>query len=134
MKLKNKGFTLIELLVVVAIIGILTTVVIVALSGPRIKSKTAAFKSEIDSLQKAFIVACSTTDITSADIQDGKTFDKNNITFSSLTNPPPSTTVIQSCGPTGSGTFSVEIFSTNGAGCTSALVTEEKATYSPAGC
>ncbi|MFA5770994.1 MAG: type II secretion system protein [Patescibacteria group bacterium] len=132
MKLK-KGFTLIELLVVVAIIGILAAVVMVSLSGPRVKSKSAAFKAEMDSLQKAFVVACSTANIASADIQDGKTFNKNSIVFNNMGINGPQT-LTQSCGQTGSGTFSVTILSTNGAGCTSALVTQDQSTFLPAGC
>ena len=119
----SKGFTIVELLVVVAIIGILASVVMAITSGYRIKSKSAAFKSEINSLQKSFNVACATDIITNNDIQNGKTFNKSIIDVA-----------LQSCGLSGSGTFSFSIPSTNGAGCTSAIVTESKVTFLPAGC
>lgn len=49
----NRGFTLVELLVVISIIGLLSTLAVVALQGARVKSRDAKRVADIKQVQTA---------------------------------------------------------------------------------
>lgn len=51
MKINNKGFTLIEMLVVVAIIGLLSAVVVVGLTGAREKARDSRRVADLREIQ-----------------------------------------------------------------------------------
>lgn len=55
-----RGFTLIELLVVIAIIGILASIVLVSLTGARLKSRDGQRLAELKEMQKALELYYST--------------------------------------------------------------------------
>jgi len=56
MRTEDKGFTLIELLVVVAIIGLLSSIVLVSLQGARARARDARRMHDLDQIRTALIL------------------------------------------------------------------------------
>jgi len=102
---KKRGFTLIELLVVIAIIGILSSVVLVSLNSTRGKAKVSAFKAEASGTVAGLVSKCDDAAIAQSDLGNPSTYSTSTAFL----------TISQSCGTTGTGTWSMTLTATNGA-------------------
>jgi prepilin-type N-terminal cleavage/methylation domain-containing protein len=74
MKRDKKGFTLIEMLIVVAIIGLLATVVLFAVSRARKKAVASQMKAHVEEIMKALEMAA-TDGLVSVSVGSGLTMD-----------------------------------------------------------
>lgn len=99
---QKKGFTLIELLIVIAIIGILSSIVLVSLSSAREKAQIAAYKAQVHSFQSAAILACD-SDANGTLAAGEVAVPASNSKMASLTY------TTSSCGVNGAGTFTIRV-------------------------
>ena len=133
----EKGFTLIELLIVIAIIGILSSIVLVRISSAREKAAIAAYKAQATSLQKALVLECDKNDLTQDFLDGALPTESSRIHLDSAT-------IVEgeiSCGTSGNNEFTVTIEpidlgeSASAVSCESTpTLLDESGTIFPEGC
>ncbi len=108
-----KGFTIIEILIVVGLIGLLASIVLVSLIGSRERALVASYKAQVHSIQVAAVRICDDTVIVLGANLSEPTSGTSYIDTMALGLP------VQSCTPTGVGTFNIALESVDlGTGAT----------------
>jgi prepilin-type N-terminal cleavage/methylation domain-containing protein len=88
---KQKGFTLIELLVVISIIGLLSTLAVVALNNARLKARDAKRVSDIKQIQTALELYYNDATVYPASLTPAGTIATGGVTYMTIVpfNPTP---------------------------------------------